>query len=191
MNLHDQAQAAELLRQRKLCGWADTPETIDEWRDAMDIKTKSLFWIKPTSHPDVRAGHISLDSEAHPPDLEVADPHDKSVLTIATFFILPEHRGGGIGRAAVATLEEWATVESYGSKNCKAVALTTMSRWYIEDDEGRAEFQRMDGKEPSPRGASNEDWYTRMGYIKWKDAPLYPGPDGYKFTAAYLRKRLI
>lgn len=190
MNLHDQAEADELLRQRKLCGWDNTPEFIIKFRDAMDARTKSLFWIKPASQPDLRLGHISLDSEAHPPNLELANPHDKSVLTIATFYVLPEHRGGGIGRAAVESLEKWATTEPYGSRNCKVVALTTISRKYAEDDEMRVEYKRMAGVEPVPKGASNEDWYARMGYTKWMERPLYPGPDGYKFLAAYLRKRI-
>ncbi|ROV93910.1 hypothetical protein VSDG_06288 [Cytospora chrysosperma] len=190
MNLHEQAQADELLRQRQLCGWDNTPQFIAKFRDAMDARVKSLFWIRPTSRPELRVGHISLDSEAHPPNLELANPNDKSVLTIATFYILPEHRGGGIGRAAVESLEKWATAEPYGSSNCKTVALTTISRKYAEDDEMRAEYRRMAGVEPVPKGASNEDWYLRMGYTKWMETPLYPGPDGYKFLAAYLRKRI-
>lgn len=191
MNLHDPPQADELLLQRKLCGWSDTPEYIAQWRDAMDAGYKSLFWIRPSSQPGLRAGHISLDSEAHPPDLELSNPHDKSVLTIATFFILPDYRGGGLGRATVGMLEKWATVEPYGSRNCRTVALTTLSRKYAEEDEWRAEYERMEGKEAPKRGTSNEDWYLRMGYSKWKDAPLYEGPDGYKFLAAYLRKQII
>lgn len=204
MDLHEQAQADELLRQRKLCGWNDTRECIDGFRDAMDARTKSLFWIIPTpstrssSQPGpqptpgtrVRAGHISLDSEAHPPDLELANPHDRSVLSIATFYVLPGHRGGGLGRAAVESLERWAVTEPYGSRNCRVVALTTISRRYSEDDGMRAEYREMAGVEPVPRGASNEDWYLRMGYTKWMEAPLYQGPDGYKFLAAYLRKRV-
>ncbi|ROV96239.1 hypothetical protein VMCG_07721 [Cytospora schulzeri] len=190
MNLHEQAQADELLQQRKLCGWDDTPEFMAKFRDAMDARTKSLFWIKSTSQPDLRVGHISLDSESHPPNLELANPHDKSVLTIATFFILPEHRGGGLGRAAVENLEKWATTEPYGSRNCKAIALTCISRKYAEDDEMREEYRRMAGVEPVPKGASNEGWYSRMGYTKWMEAPLYPGPDGYKFLATYLRKQI-
>ncbi|KUI55451.1 hypothetical protein VP1G_02776 [Cytospora mali] len=192
MNLHDQAQADELLRQRKVCGWADKPEDITKWRDKMEgnNRTVSLFWIRPTSQPGLRVGHISLDSEARVPDLELANPHDKSVLTIANLFILPEHRRGGIGRAAVQTLEKWATIEPYGSRNCKTIALTAVSRKYTDDDEWRAEYLRMAGVEPPKPGFSNEEWYSRMGYTKWKDERLYPGPDGYKFLASFLRKRI-
>ncbi|ROV98156.1 hypothetical protein VPNG_08593 [Cytospora leucostoma] len=190
IDLLEQAQADELLRQRKICGWSDTPEYIAKWKSAIDRKAKSLFWIRRAPQPDLRIGHISLDSEAHPPDLELANPIDKSVLTINTLFILPEHRGGGIGRAAIEALEKVATVEPYGSRNCRTVALTTLSRRYGEDDEWRAIYEKLVGVEAPKRGKANEDWYTRMGYVKWKDEGLWDGPDGYKFIGAFLRKRV-
>lgn len=190
MDLLELAQAEELLRQRKICGWSDTPEHIADWQAAIARKAKSLFWIKPASQPDLRIGHISLDSEAHPQDLELANPIDKSVLSISGLFVLPEHRGGGIGRAAIEALEKVATVEPYGSRNCKTVALTTLSRRYGEDDEWRAIYEKLVGVEAPKRGKANEDWYTRMGYVKWKDEGLWDGPDGYKFIGAFLRKRV-
>lgn len=191
MNLYDQSQIDELLRQRKICGWADTQDYIVSWRDSMDAKIKSMFWIKPASQPDIRVGHVSLDCEAEPPDLELANPHDKSVLTIARFFILEEHRRGGLGRAVMETLESLATKEPYGSPNCHTIAITTLSRRYAEDDQERAKYEALEGKPPAPKGLSNEDWYTRMGYVKWKDLPLYEqknGPD--KYVAAFMRKRI-
>lgn len=155
----------------------------------MATKTKSFFWIKPESQPDLRVGHISLDSEAEPPDLELANPHDKSVLTIARFFVLLEHRGTGIGRAAMEMLESRAQCEPYGSPNCKAVAISTLSRKYWEDDEYRNEFKWLTGSDPRPRGTSNEDWYARMGYVKWKEVPTYEclRPDR-KLLAVYMKK---
>lgn len=192
MNLYDQSQIDELLRQRKICGWADTQHYIISWRDSMNAKMKSMFWIKPASQPELRVGHVSLDCEAEPPDLELANPHDKSVLTIARFFILEEHRRGGLGRAVMETLENLATKEPYGSPNCHTIAITTLSRRYAEDDQERAKYEALEGKPAAPRGLSNEDWYTRMGYVKWKDLPLYQqknGPD--KYVAAFMRKRIV
>lgn len=191
MNLYDQSQIDELLRQRKICGWADTPDYIVSWRDSMDARMKTMFWIKPARQPDLRVGHVSLDCEAEPPDLELANPHDKSVLTIARFFVLQEHRRGGLGRAVMETLENLATKEPYGSPNCHTIAITTLSRRYAEDDQERAKYEALEGKPAAPRGLSNEDWYKRMGYVKWKDEPKYEARNGLdKYVAAFMRKRI-
>lgn len=191
MDLYQQPQVDELLRQRKICGWADTPDHVAAWRESMDARKKTMFWIKPTAQPSLRAGHVSLDCEAEPPDLELANPHDKSVFTIARFFILQEHRRGGLGRAVMETLEKLATREPYGSPNCHTIAITTLSRRYAEDDQERARYEALEGKPAPPRGSSNEDWYSRMGYVKWKDMPHYDiknSPD--KYVAAFMKKRI-
>lgn len=193
IDLHDQAQADELLRQRVMCGWAMTPDYIDAWRAAMDAKTKGFFWIKLPSRPDLRAGHISLDSEADPPDLELANPHDRSVLTIARFFVLPELRGGGLGRAAMETLESYAREEPYGSPNCRAIALDTLSKKYTEEDEYRAQYEWLTGEPPRKGAVNNEDWYLRQGYVKFKEAPKYEGEgvrEGHKLIAVYMKKMI-
>lgn len=191
MNLYDQTQIDELLRQRKICGWADTLDYIISWRDSMNAKMKTMFWIKPASQPDLRVGHVSLDCEAEPPDLELANPHDKSILTIARFFILEEHRRGGLGRAVMETLEDLATKEPYGSPNCHTIAITTLSRRYAENDQERAKYEAIEGKPAAPRGLSNEDWYKRMGYVKWKDEPKYEAKNGLdKYVAAFMTKRI-
>lgn len=195
MDLHDPAQADELLRQRVLCGWAMTPDYIDAWRAAMDAKTKGFFWIRLPggAAAAARAGHISLDSEADPPDLDLANPHDRSVLTIARFFLLPEHRGGGVGRAVMELLERHARELPYGSPNCRAIALDTLSRWYSEEEEGRAEYEWLTGQPPPARGRNNEDWYVRQGYVKFKEKPKYEGGDvreGHKLVAVYMRKTI-
>lgn len=191
----DESQCAELLRQRVLCGWANTPGHITAWRAAMDAGTKPMFWIKPASRPDLRAGHVSLASEAEPADPELADPRGRSVLTIARLFVLPAHRGGGIGRAAVEALERCAREEPYGSPGCRAVAVTTLSRRYYDDDESRRYYEVVSGRAAPPRGTGNEEWYARMGYVKWKDQPLYPGDrpgfEHHKLVAAYMRKAIV
>ena len=190
MNLREHSQTDELLRQRNICGWNNTPEYIAAWLKSMEAGSNYLFWIKPTSQPDLRAGHISLNSEYDPPFLDV---DDKSVLKIATLFILPEYRGGGIARAAVETIEQYAVTEPYGSKHCRAIVINAVSRKYSEEDEWRADYFRMTGFEPKPRGASNEDWYARMGYVTYREEPTYPahrGPKDRKLWAVFMRKEL-
>jgi GNAT superfamily N-acetyltransferase len=195
VNLHEKTQFEELRRQRVLCGWDQ--DHVSQWRDAMDAKLKSLFWIhvKPAAEDDYKmAGHISLDSQASPPDPELANP-DRSVMTISTFFIFPEHRSGGIGRAAMETLEGYATHEPYGSPDCKEIALTTISRRYTEDDgeEWRGVYKRR-GMDAPIKGRSNEDWYVRQGYVKFKEEPRYRDRllDGTEIMllASFLRKPL-
>lgn len=191
MNLHDAAQFDELLRQRALCGWAKEPSDVASWRDAMDAGTKASFWIKPPSRPDLRAGHVSLDSETDPPDLDLANPHDKSRLTITRFFIVPELRGGGMGRGAMEALERCAREEPYGSPNCKVIALDTLSRRYYEDEECRALYEKVNGHPAHPRGRSNEDWYVRQGYVKFKERQKYPAEkEDYKLWAVYMEKTI-
>lgn len=204
VDFYDESQCAELLRQRNICGWAKTPDYIDAWRTAMDARIKSMFWIKkkgPAAPEDdqdavgsaIRIGHVSLDAESEPPNLELANPHDKSVMTISRLFILPEHRQGGAGRATMELLERYAREEPYGSPNCTAIAITTLSRRYYDEDFYRAEYALVNkGERSLDRGKSNEVWYERMGYVKWKDEPLYPEPipgrEDFKFVAAYMRK---
>lgn len=191
MNLHDQDQVDELRRQRVICGWGHTPKDIASWRDAIDAQDRASFWIKPAARPEVRAGHVSLDNQVDPPDLELANP-DRSVLEITSFFILPEHRRGGLGRAVMATLERYAREQPYGSENCRTVTLTTMTRKYWEDDVWREKWVRELGFEPLERGTSYEDWYKRMGYVKWKEEPKFwnhmPGFEHEKIVVSFMRK---
>ncbi|KAH7153475.1 hypothetical protein EDB81DRAFT_791468 [Dactylonectria macrodidyma] len=180
INLHNLDEFSELLRQRTICGWNKEPSKIEQWRDEMDNKTKSLFWVVPTQlaeapSPHRYVGHIALCSTVHPENLELANP-DKSVFTFDTLFILKEHRGGGFGRAAIQALEACAKEEPYGSPNCKAMTVKTISRKYREDDECREIYMRLAsrrGMGPPERGTSQEDWYARMGYVKWKEEPGY------------------
>jgi GNAT superfamily N-acetyltransferase len=195
INLHDTTQFDELRHQRFLCGWYQ--DHVSQWRDEMDAKLKSMFWIhaKKSAEDDYElAGHISLDSQASPPDPELANP-DRSVMTISTFFVFPKYRSGGVGRAAVETLEGYATQEPYGSPKCKAIALTTVSRRYTEDDgeEWRGMYKKR-GMEAPIKGRTNEDWYVRQGYVKFKEEPrirerLLDGTEVI-LLASFLRKGL-
>jgi GNAT superfamily N-acetyltransferase len=186
INLHCATQFTELQRQRVLCGWHNETAALESWRAAMDFGTKVLFWIVPIPSGDgdrkdsatttttttrtqvgradsdsdstPRAGHISLESASIYNDPELCNP-DKSILCISSLFILPAFRSRGYARSAVRILESWARTPPYGSPNCRAVTVSTISRRYIEDDgpQWRGMYARM-GREAPPKGGSNEDW---------------------------------
>lgn len=203
VNFASDDDVQELRRQRRLCGWNFDDDTFARWRDEMDAKLKGLFWVTipdgdKSSSRIIRTGHISLDSTTHPPDLELANP-DKSTLTISTFFILPEYRSLGVGRAAMDILEQYARQEPYGAPHCSSIAINTLSREYSEDPEKAKEVASMmdqEGRkiEVPEKGRSNEDWYAKRGYVKWKQQPQYSVvmPDGrlYQLIAVYMRKML-
>lgn len=198
INLRNGYEFGELRRQRVLCGWHHDVEILESWKRHMDAKTRSLFWIilpaiDSKSSPN-RVGHICLNSECDPPEPDLANP-DKSVVEISTFFILPEYRHGGLGRIVVEMLESYAKKEPYGSTNCKAITINTISRRYTEDDgdEWRGVYARRGLKAP-PKGKSMEDWYARMGYVKWKEEPRYQDRlhDGteVKLIAVFMKKTI-
>jgi ribosomal protein S18 acetylase RimI-like enzyme len=212
INLRDNQEYLEFQQQRVVCGWNFEDETLSKFRDEIDAKLKSLFWImvpaavvartQPSSTdpaaPDVRVGHISLDSIAHPPDPSLAQA-DRSILTISTFFIAPAYRSLGAGRAAMDIAEAYAITEPYGSPNCKAIAVNTASRRYAEDDgpEWNGLKDRLvEGTSDMTfrKGGSNEDWYTKRGYVKYKEELKYPAKlnDGteLKLLAVFLKKTL-
>ena len=140
----------------------------------------------------IRAGHISLDSYAEPADSEVA-LEDRSTMTVQTFFILPEYRTGGVGRAAMDLVEVLATQEPYGSPHCHTLTLTTVNKKHIEIDapEWRGVWKRA-GMDVPP--FSNEVWYEKLGYVYWKEETRYNavGLDGspLHLIASFMRKRL-
>lgn len=149
--------------------------------------------VQPLSSPfNICAGHISLDSTAEPPDAELAR-EDRSIMSVSTFFILPEHRTGGLGRAAMDLVEILATQEPYGSLQCHTLALTTLSRRYTHEDspEGRGVWKQF-GIEPPP--FSNVDWYQKLGYVGWKEEPRYHTQTLHgtyiDLIALFMRKRL-
>jgi GNAT superfamily N-acetyltransferase len=184
MNLHNTTEFDELVRQRIICGWDYSTSNVEAWRAAADAHTISIFWIVPSSLsqfpvPKRHIGHISIQNKTEASDNNELVRADKPIRHIFNLFILPEHRGGGLGRAAVQALETWAKVEPYGSPECKAITLNALSRRYIEDDgeEWRGLYTRVCaslGIELPAKGSSNEDWYARMGYVKWKEEPMYP-----------------
>jgi ribosomal protein S18 acetylase RimI-like enzyme len=196
MNLHNTTEFNELLRQRVVCGWDFSLSSLESWRSAATAQTLSMFWIVSPSlsqlpAPQRYSGHIMAQRKIEP-------LHNELSQHIFNLFILPEHRCGGLGRAAVQALEEAAKVEPYGSPSCKAISLNALSRRYIEDDgeEWRGMYTRLCaslGIEVPAKGSGTEDWYTRMGFVKYEEKPMYPVElDGNKFllNAALLRKDL-
>ncbi|KAK5660588.1 hypothetical protein OQA88_13148 [Cercophora sp. LCS_1] len=197
MSLHDPIQFTALHNQRVLCGWRNALSDIESLRAASDSGTQIIFWIVPPSlshlpAPERYVGHIAGSRKIYP-DEEKGLPF-KTAIDLHTFFILQEHRGGGLGRAAVRALERVACSE-LGWPDCRVITLNTLARRYVEEDEWR-EFatgphEQMGAVLPA-KGKSNEDWYGRMGYAKWKEEELYEavGDDGQaiKLGASFMWK---
>lgn len=203
MDLHDAVQLSELQRQRVICGWDKDASVIEGWRTANSERKQALFWVIPTSlshlPPSQRyAGHIAMYKSTYDNENGADDVlPDLTVMNVTTLFILPEHRGAGLARAAVKALEGMAKTEPYGWPECKAMTLNTLARRYVEDDEWRkiaAAPHKSLGIPLPAKGMSNEDWYARMGYVKWKEMPLYSArsEDGseFKFIASFMWKSL-
>jgi ribosomal protein S18 acetylase RimI-like enzyme len=203
INLHSTSEFDELLRQRVLCGWEKCRSQLESWRTAIDAQIISMFWIVPHSHsqisaPQRYAGHIAMKRKIEPADdkLGHGPVHLQHIWNV---FILPEHRSSGLGQAAFRAVEALATVEPYGSPECEAITLNTVSRRYIEDDgeEWRGFYKKLCDSlkiELPAKGRSNEDWYARMGFVKWKEEPAYAIElDGNRsmLIAAWMRKELV
>ncbi len=204
MDLHDAVQFTELQRQRILCGWDHSTSVLESWRAANDAKAQAMFWVVPPSltqspSPQRYAGHIAMSKKTYDNHDGVDDVlPDMTVMNLATLFILPEHRGRGLAKSAVRALEGLARVEPYGWPGCKAMTLNTLARRYVEEDEWRAiaaEPHRRMGTELPAKGTSNEDWYARMGYVKWKEMELYEvmmeDATEFKFAASFMWKALV
>jgi GNAT superfamily N-acetyltransferase len=212
VNLSDAVEYEEFKRQRIICGWKQSDEDLQGFREKQQQRIKSLFWIMipPKQQSDVqdndeakndtcrddlfsiRAGHISLDSYTDPPDAEIAR-EDRSIMTIQTFFTLPEYRAGGLGRAAMDHIEALAKQEPYGSPQCHTITLTTMNKRYVIEDgpEGRGVWERLGMDVPL---FSIQDWYQKLGYVWWKEEPRYYAEtlDGVclHLTGSFMRKKL-
>jgi GNAT superfamily N-acetyltransferase len=207
INLHNPDEYAELQAQRLKCGWDAEDSKLLAWREKQDQKLKSFFWITipapstPGEYADkqaedkrtIRAGHISLDAYADPPDPELACA-DRSVLTIQTFFILPEYRGNGLGNKAMDLVEGMASQEPWGSPACRFVTVNTPSRRYFYEDfpEKRAIWETWADNRPV---MCNVDWYSRRGYVCWKSEPRYrerlKNGEEVMIVADFLRKAII
>ena len=188
IDLHQEQDMHDLILQRKICGWNFSREIIGKWRDLSDQGLKTIFWILIPGKDNVKAGHISLASKAEPHDPDLAQK-DRSVMTISTFFVLPEHRSGGIGRQVMDLMEEMATKEPYGSPRCKALAIDTISTKYYDPSNPMWPFLK-DAMEKQP---SNQLWYERRGYVPFKVIPRYHDSTltgDVVLDACFLRKEL-
>ncbi|PYI28936.1 hypothetical protein BP00DRAFT_480149 [Aspergillus indologenus CBS 114.80] len=187
INLHHPADYAALQHQRTVRGWDQTDEALLAWRAQQDAGLKSFFWIDitPAAEP-IHAGHISLDAYAHPPDRDLATA-DRTNLTIQSFFILPEHRQGGLGRRAMALVEARARRDP----RCRYVTLNAVSKAYYADPVRRRWIERIRGAGGLPVAG----WYERMGYVRWKTEPRYTDwtPEGEEVVieADFMRKSVV
>jgi ribosomal protein S18 acetylase RimI-like enzyme len=199
IDLLNEDQLNILEVQRKICGWNYKRSVFSQWHEAVVAGEKSMFWIvKPSteegSKDELRVGHIAIDSKtANSEDTDLANP-DGSVLEITNVFVLPEHRGGGIARAAFEEAERLAIKEPYGSPKCKYVALTTFTgRFLYKDSEDKAEHDYFSNPRAETANMTmNIPWYERMGYEVFRTAPRWPYnlKDGTDIiaVAAFLRK---
>lgn len=216
MDLDREDERDILYKQRIICGWAD--DKIPKWRAYMSNGDRTFFWIVlPASHktdqtpllhrPEegegariVPVGHIALDrvdipDEGSKPDDSLAAP-DGSVLTISSLFVLPAFQSFGLGAFAMDSLEALARREPYGSANCRAVTINTMSARYWEgredDPDGKGRWRRL-GREPPKR--PNVPWYVKRGYVAYKEEVRYwsdmPNGERMGWFGLYMRKELV
>lgn len=183
MNLDSPMEVQDLLHQRRICGWSYQQSDIDHWRSLTIVGTKMLYWIVLPTRSNVRAGHISLASESTPANPKLARL-DRSLLTISTFFVLPEYRTLGLGGRAISRLEDEARAEG-----CEALVIDTMRK--EEDTEAwRASFTEK-GLDPIK---SVQTFYEKRGYVKFWEEARYgdsiPEMGWLNIKAAFLRKEL-
>lgn len=188
VNLHDEQEVLELLEQRHICGWNYMPSNIDTWRRMMDEGTKTMFWITLPAPEHIRAGHISLASQSTPPHDELARL-DKTVMTISTFFTMPEYRGQGLGIEAMDQLTDLAKHSPYGSERCASIAIDTMRK--EDDTDAWSDLWASKGLQAP---VSMEPFYVRRGYVKFHEESRYedscPQIGPLHVKAAFLRKTL-
>ena len=188
---------AELLRQRKICGWANIPAVLEEWASKSG-KQFTLFWIGVPNSRETqlqKTGHIAMGSYPMPFHPELGS-RDGTALHMSCLFVLPEFRGRGLATAALSQLESLAIKEPYGSPRCHTMTLETMDRRYYEDHSYHwgAMLVRM-GYPMPPKGRSNEDSFAKAGYVTWKHVPRpeLVSPDGkekVRMLTSFMRKRL-
>lgn len=168
---------------------------------------RTLFWIAlPPSHKTEQTptfkrgddeilpvGHVAIErvddpEGGHQPDPTLVAP-DGSILMISTLFVLPAFTALRLGAFAMDQCESLAQQEPYGSRNCRAVTVTTLSNRYhaggLEGPEGMGRWEILG--EPMPT-RDNSLWYKRRGYVTYKEAVRY-GVE-MKWWAVFMRKEL-
>lgn len=187
VDLSSEDEIQEMIAQRKICGWNYERSAVEAWKTQIDREAKIMWWIVLPAENEgkgKRAGHVGLASESFPPDPDLARA-DHSIMTVSSFFILPQHRAGGLGRASWLEVEKRARA----MPECKEIAIDTWDGRYNSDPEWRA-WASERGVEFT-EGMVNEDWYARMGFVKFKSVPRYPlaGTDDL-MGAVFMRKSM-
>lgn len=212
LNINDEEERRILHDQRIICGWG--VDRIPKWAEAIARNETTLFWITlpisqrkddiptlrlPSGEEIVPVGQIALDrvDNAPPelgPDHSVAAP-DGSVLTISSLFVLPAFQALRLGAWAMDRTETLARQEPYGSVNCRAITVTTLSRRHIQgswDDPDEMGIWKRVGREPVER--SNVWWYEQKGYKTYKEDVRYfsnaPSGERLRWWAEFMRKEL-
>lgn len=188
VDLESSAEVDELLHQRRICGWKYLMSDIEIWREKVNKGRKSLFWIVVPSSNNIRAGHISLDSEANPPH-ELIARHDRTLMTITMFFVMPEFRSKGVGGQAMNLIEDMAKHPPHGSERCEAVVVDTMRK--ADEDGPHVQIYREQGLEPP---VSGQPYYEKRGYVVFHEEKRYagsvPAVPSLDVTAAFMKKQL-
>lgn len=192
IDLHDDSVFREVQEQRAICGWQSDTHTMESWKD----RQKWLFWVivrSPALHIQVRVGHISLEASSKLLD-QAAESPSEAELSITLLFILPEHRSSGFGRCAMALAEEAAVTQTFGTPPCRFLTLTALSKRYIYESgpEWYGIWERLGKSLPA---FSVQEWYEQLGYVSWKEEPLYEETtlDGQiiKLWEAFMKKDLL
>ncbi|KAF4552436.1 Hypothetical protein D9617_10g074180 [Elsinoe fawcettii] len=223
VNLDDSKQASIMLAQRKICGWGW--ENIPIWNKYIKSGERAMFWLAIPSSSGVATnvtksdaldtvtfsrdgedndyllvGHTALDwidipVEDHFKVDDTLTADDGSILTISSLCVMPEFKAYGLGTWSMRELERMAQEKPYGSPNCRAVAVNTLS-----DRHCKGGLPGPDGMDMFPNlgltipERSNIGWFERMGYVRYKEEKRYktPGIDEKPVYcwAVFLRKEL-
>lgn len=205
MDLNQPLEYDILYHQRVICGWG--ADRVDKFKTCMANGDRTLFWIAlPPSHKSEQTptfqrdgieilpvGHVAIDKADDPEGDHKPDPTlvaaDGSILMISLLFVLPAFNSLRLGAFAMDQCEMLVQQEPYGSRNCRAVALTSLSsRYYaggLEGPDGMGRWETLGLAMPLREVAP---WYKRRGYVKYKEEIRY-GVD-VKWYAQFMRKEL-
>lgn len=126
--------------------------------------------VVPPANPSFRPlGHVALDLEDYQNDDSVAS-RKTATACFASMFVLVSQQGLGIGRAALAAIEDIARRQH----NIKTLTLNTLPASVTEDPA----YQAKVGMDYRKDAIVNELWYERAGFREYKRAPRYPLEDG-------------
>jgi len=197
IDLENEYERDVLAEQRKICTWGE--DKIPYWRAHQFPGDRAMFWvtlpkdvdaISLTEQPGLATltreeetvwlvGHVSLDKidapshEGDPPDESLTSP-DGSVLTISSLFVMPQVHKLRLGAFAMDQCEMMARQSPYGSPNCIAITVNTMSSRYFpggpEGPDGIDRWELLGWPRPK---MDNALWYKRRGYQTYKDQVRY------------------